>query len=39
MLVFTINKNGEKLMPYKQVSYKHIESICHNNNWQFISHL
>ena len=24
---------------YKQVSYKHIESICHNNNWQFISHL
>ena len=36
MLVFTINKNGEKLMP---VSYKHIESICYNNNWQFISRL
>jgi hypothetical protein len=24
---------------YKQVSYKHIEFICHNNNWQFISRL
>ena len=27
MLVFTINKNGEKLMP------------CKHNNWQFISYL
>lgn len=24
---------------YKQVSFKHLEFICHNNNWQFISHL
>ena len=24
---------------YKQVSFKHIEFINHNNNWQFISHL
>lgn len=22
---------------YKQVSFKHLEFICHNNNWQFIS--
>ena len=24
---------------YKQVSFKHLEFICHNNNWQFIPHL
>ena len=24
---------------YKQVSFKHLEFINHNNNWQFISHL
>lgn len=24
---------------YKQVSFKHLEFISHNNNWQFISHL
>lgn len=24
---------------YKQVSLKHLEFICHNNNWQFISRL
>lgn len=24
---------------YKQVSFKHLEFICHNNNWQFISNL
>lgn len=24
---------------YKQVSFKHLEFICHNNNWQFISRL
>jgi len=24
---------------YKQVSFKYIEFINHNNNWQFISHL
>lgn len=24
---------------YKQVSFKHLEFVCHNNNWQFISHL
>ena len=24
---------------YKQVSFKHLEFICHNNNWQFVSHL
>ena len=24
---------------YKQVSFKHLEFINHNNSWQFISHL
>jgi hypothetical protein len=24
---------------YKQVSFKYIKLINHNNNWQFISHL
>ena len=24
---------------YKQVSFKHLEFISHNNNWQFIPHL
>ncbi len=39
MLVFVKNKHGENLMPCKQVSFKYIEFINHNNNWQFISHL
>jgi hypothetical protein len=24
---------------YKQVSFKHIKRVAHQNNWQFISHL
>ena len=24
---------------YKQVSFKHLKFVCHNNNWQFIPHL
>jgi len=24
---------------YKQVGFKHLGIVCHNNNWQFISHL
>ena len=24
---------------YQQVSFKYLEFVCHNNNWQFIPHL